>query len=94
MSTCKKPHIRYLLKCQESDYRSVFGRNVRNICKEAEAETISKVCLSKLSYKAIPNDEEWRVPLVLELLELRSGRLESILTKEEILTLLNEVTTD
>ena len=53
LSTCDKPHLRYLLKKQENDYRSVFGQNVRNICSESEVEKISEVILSKIEY--MPN---------------------------------------
>ena len=42
---CDKPHLKYLLKLQKNDVRSVFGRNVRNICVEAGVDSISQVNL-------------------------------------------------
>ena len=46
------------MNLQKSDYRSVFGRNVRNICKEAEADEIGKVCANDIKYAAVPQDQE------------------------------------
>ena len=81
------------MKLQENDYRSVFGQNVRNICSESETEKISEVNLSKIVYMPIPSEEEWKISLTLELLEIRSGRKESILSIEEIQSILDQITT-
>ena len=81
------------MKLQENDYRSVFGQNVRNICSESETEKISEVNLSKINYMPIPSGEEWKIFLTLELLEMRSGRKESILSTEEIQSILDQITT-
>ena len=77
ISTCEKPQLKYLSNLQKSDYRSVFGRNVLNICEEAKAGNIAEVILSNVSYMTTPPEEEYRIPLVIELLELKAGRLES-----------------
>ena len=94
MSSSDKPHLKYLTKIQKSDYRSVFGRNVTNICKEAQVDNLSDVCLNNITYASIPDDESWRCPLIVELLEMRSGRLLSNLSTKEIKVLLDRVTTD
>ena len=90
LSTCDKPQLKYLSKIQQTDYRSVFGRNVRNICEEAKVSTLDEVFISNISYMPTPRDEEWRIPLVIELLELKAGRLNSNLTIQEIETILND----
>ena len=94
MSSCDKPHLKYLMYLQKSDYRSVFGRNVRNICKEAGAEEISEVSANDIRYATIPQDQEWRCVLIKELLELRAGRLTTELSDKEITKILDSVTSD
>ena len=94
MSSCDKPHLKYLTNLQKSDYRSVFGRNVRNICKEAQAEEIFLVCANDIKYAAVPQDQEWRCTLINELLEIRAGRLKTELSAKEIQKILDTVTSE
>ena len=94
MSSCDKPHLKYLMNLQKSDYRSVFGRNVRNICKEAQAEEIFLVCANDIKYAPVPQEQEWRCALIDELLELRAGRLTTELSSKEIQNILDSVTSD
>ena len=67
MSSWDKPHLKYLMEIKKSDYRSVFGRNVRNICKEAQVDSISDVYLNNIIYAPIPDDQSWRYPFVIPL---------------------------
>ena len=89
LSTCDKPHIRYLQNIQKNDFRSVFGRNCRNICAEDGSLEIENVSISNLNYNPVPINEEHRIPLIQELLEIRAGRLETQLTKDEIKSMIN-----
>ena len=89
LSRCDKPHINYLQHIQKCDFRSVFGRNYQNICAEAGSEQIETVILSDIEYCAVPAEEEYRISLVSELLEMRAGRLETELTADEINTMIN-----
>ena len=91
LSKCQKPRIKFLQKIQKSDYRSTFGRNYQNVCKEAEAEDIELVDLSLITYEPIPLVEQWRPSVILELLEIRSGRLTTDLSSEEIGILINTI---
>ena len=86
--TCDRPNLKYLANRQKSDYRSVFGRNVRNICQESQVEVIPEVDISNVAYVSVPIEEKWRIPLVKELLEIRAGRLSSIMTEKEVEKLL------
>ena len=79
-----KPHLRYLAKIQASDHRSTFGRNVQNIYKEAKVSCMNMVEISSLKYSIIPQDQEWKVVLIKECLQMKAGRLESNLTMKEI----------
>ena len=91
MKTCDKPHVKFLLKIQENDHRSIFGKNVINICKEAGVEHIEQVDTSKLSYSTVPEDQEWKISLIKELIEMRSGRLEANLTMKEITQIIDDI---
>ena len=89
-----KPHLKYLMKLQESDYRSVFGKNISNICTEAGADNISQVLASDIVYHPVPEEEIWRVSLILELLEMKAGRTEAFLSTKEVEKLIELVASD
>ena len=87
-----KPHLKYLMNLQMTDYRSTFGRNVVNICKDGGVDKISEVQPQNIIYAPVPPDDSWRIPLIQELLEVRAQRLQTILDPEEVLDLLNSLT--
>ena len=68
LNQCDKPHVRYLAKIQAEDFRSTFGKNVKNICKEADVNCLSMVDTSSLCYSPVPPDDEWKVSLIRECL--------------------------
>ena len=41
-----------------------------------------------IQYEAVPTEEDYRVPLIKELMEIRSGRIDSSLTKKEVKVML------
>ena len=90
---CDKPHLKYLLEKQKNDVRSVFGRNVMNICSEAGTDRISLVNLDNIDYVPLPIEEHWRIPLLKDLLEARTGRTFVDLTRREINSIICLVTT-
>ena len=90
---CDKPHLKYLLKIQKNDVRSVFGRNVMNICNESGTDNISLVKIENIHYCQLQIEDHWRPPMVKELLDARAGRVDIGLTRREISTLIYEVTT-
>ena len=83
-----KPHLKYLMNLQMTDYRSTFGRNVVNICKDGGVDKISEVQPQNIIYAPVSPDDSWRIPLIQELLEVRAQRLQTILDPEEVLDLL------
>ena len=91
LGECDKPHVRYLKKIQENDLRSTFGKNVKHIISELDATCIELANVSNFIYSPVPQDEEWKVTLIKECLEMRAGRLESNLTQKEITFILNSV---
>ena len=94
LSDCDKPHLRYLHNVQKNDFRSVYGRNCRNICKEAGTENINDATWLDIKYEPVPPEEEYRVALIQELIEMRSGRLMSDLRKKEIQAMLDVLCSD
>ena len=84
LDKCEKPHLRYLEHLQETDSRSIFVRNCRNICIEAGAENLVEADVSNIVYAAIPEQERYRISLIQEALEMRQNISESLLSKKEI----------
>ena len=78
---------------QKNDARSVFGRNVMNICEEAGTDSICSVNLDKIEYCPLPIEDHWRIPLLNDMLEARAGRSFVDLTRREINTIIYLVTT-
>ena len=64
------PHLRYLHEMQQNDFRSVYGRNCRNICKETGVEDIQDASFLDIQYETVPTEEEYRVPLILSLIHI------------------------
>ena len=93
LTKCDKPHLRYLAKLQEVDHRSVFGRNIINICKEAKVEKICDVNIDTFEYFPISEEEEWKVPFMVELLEMLAGKLDTDLSKDDIEDMIDHVAT-
>ena len=52
-----------------------------NICSDANVDTLFNVSLSDIHYVPVPEAEEWKIPLLQELIEIRSGRLQSNLSR-------------
>ena len=88
LSKCEKPHLRYLHEIKQHDFRSVYGRNCKNICKETGVDIIQDASILDIKYQSVPPEEEYRLSLIKELFEMRSGRLECNLTKKEVQAML------
>ena len=84
------PNIRFLHTAQSKDWRSTYGRNVMNICREAGASNLNDVNIDNIEINPIPSGEEWRIPLLMDLVAERevSG---GILALEEVNFIINLV---
>ena len=75
----KKFPVRFLARLNEMDYRTVLGRTLNSIADQCGVQGLE--CLSatqvkkKCSYFLVPEAEQWRLPILQELLEIRSGNL-------------------
>ena len=67
------PYIRLLDQYQRNDWRSSYGRNVMNLCHEAGVENINDVDVSSLVVNPVPEQDEWRVNLMADLLSERNN---------------------
>ena len=94
LSKCDKPHIKYLHDIQQFDYRSVYGRNCKNITAESGVDSILEASHLDIAYESVPPEEKYRISLIQELLDMRSGKLYSELTKKEICSMLETLCTD
>ena len=94
LSNCDKPHLRYLHELQKCDSRSVYGRNCRNICKEAEVHDIKDASHLDIKYEMINPEQEYKLSLISELIEMRAGRLDCNLTKKEVQVMLDNLCSD
>ena len=75
---CSKFCVRYLARLAEQDMRTVMGRTLHHLmqqCTVNQLEDLSPVLIKKsLKYIAIPEAEDWRIPLALELKDIRDGK--------------------
>ena len=70
---CRKPEIRHLFYLQNSDYRSVFGNNCLNICRENNKLCVDQVPFNEISMPIQMNvNDAWRIPLLNDLVNLRA----------------------
>ena len=70
--------IVFLLKMVSNNANSITGNNIRSILNQTDTLIIpgktNKGALSDYNVYAIPDGEEWRVPLLRCLLEIRENR--------------------
>ena len=68
-----------LAKLYENDLRTVYGNNLRMISKlcDTEIDGLSTIIAkNKIRYRQMPVDEEWRMPLLTEMLFARENNVE------------------
>ena len=80
--------IRFLMRLTASDLRTKLGRTLCKVATELNVEVDQldgKLVKNALQYSTSPDCEAWRIPIAVELLDLRSGRADVIgFSKEEI----------
>ena len=68
-----------LAKLYENDLRTVYGNNLHMISKMCDTEIggLSTILVkNKVKYRQMPVDEEWRIPLLTEMLFARENNVE------------------
>lgn len=76
------PNIKLLHRMQSCDLRSVYGRNIANICRDAGVRNIEQVDVNQIKINHIPVEEEWRLPLIQDLLKTLEDNHSQIETEE------------
>ena len=93
ISSSSNPHVALLHHYQCRDWRSTYGRNYMNICREAGVTEVSQVDLHNINVNPVPPGEEWRVGLLRDLLSERDVG-PGFLTKEDIASIIKTVCCD
>ena len=78
LQSSPKSLLRNLLNLLKHDCRSTTGANLRKIMLlvgRTRIEDLSTEDITKLCYRQIPMDEEWKLNLVKEITESRYGKL-------------------
>ena len=92
----KRPFLKFLLSTVAADVRSVTGSNLRSIQLNTGVQvTPGQTTVSSIKKKVlheVPVGEEWRVPLIHSLLEIRSGEFKLEFDEDDIAD--NEIVDD
>ena len=78
---CNKLGVRFLARLNDSDHRTVLGRTLRRILDDCRltgsglGQLNAQLVKKNLLYFMVPDGEQWRIPLIQELLQLRQGHL-------------------
>ena len=78
LSTSMKSSVRYLSSLCKEDYRTRLGRTLGKIAAECgvSSSVLSPSTVKRnLFYFPVPDDQQWRAPLLTELLDVRSKHL-------------------
>ena len=74
-----KPVLRMLAFLCQDDVRTIHGRNLHQLQIELECdkqELSSTFIKQNMKFQAVPQNEEWRIALLLNLMEIRSHSME------------------
>ena len=72
----QKEVIRHVLREIENDCRSTTGRNMRKLSLEYDVHRIDNIDVNQQPYIDIPTGDEWKINVVQEMMEIKSGQLQ------------------
>ena len=95
LQNCNKPPVRLLANLYKDDLRTVYGQNLNSIskmCDTSITELTPHLIKTEMQYCNVPQAENWRIPLLMELLDIRDEKsnLEGF-SKQEVYDMLNFV---
>ena len=76
-----KFNVRFLARLFQTDYRTVMGRTIGSLLDQCSLnvsradDLTAKVVKNNCSYFRMPETEQWRAPLLKELINIRDGQL-------------------
>ena len=92
ISQSRKSVLRNVLNLIQCDCRSVTGRNLRNLRLMSNNDDVFNIDLDLEPYQIIIDSDQWRIPLVREIIELKSGNLSlTNFTNDELDTITENV---
>ena len=87
-----KPSVSYLAKITKNDNRTLIGRTLRRISRDLQVS--SSMVTRMMKYFPVPEVQQWRVPLLHELLGARDNSLEiNDFNLDEINTMIDDICT-
>ena len=93
----KKEVLRNVFEVLRKDCRSTTGANIRNIkleCNSGPSEQLSAERVSSLKFHPVPQEEEWRIDFVKDLMSMRdNGMDDNTMSKDELITMLEHLCT-
>ena len=76
LETSRKTVIRQILHEIRHDCRSTTGHNIRKLLLENNALQLRNIDYEVIPYKRVPKGSDWKIGMVEELIEIKSGNLE------------------
>ena len=89
--TSGKSSVKFLAWLCHGDHRTVLGKNMGSIGRELSCNSVTAVDVkTKMKYFPVPDEETWRISIIKELLEIKSGHANiSNFEDEDVSDLLN-----
>ena len=80
----------YLAALIKDDRRTLTGRTISSIASDCDVvrSSLTPMKTKDMKYKTAPLEEQWRLPILRELLEIRSGQSELLGTDNDELKLM------
>ena len=72
----KKEVLRSVLRKIENDCRSTTGRNIRKLLLESDVYQLSDVNVNSRAYNETPKGDEWKIDMVEEILNVKTGYMQ------------------
>ena len=92
LKACNKEEVHQLVRLQECDDRSVFGRNCRYIKERLGVQRIEDAHIDSIPSYPIPEDSAWKTIVITDLIDLKRGLLHiGEFTAQEASRLLNNL---
>ena len=94
----KKSIVRFLCDMCTDNRRTIHGRNIFKLQRQLDCkkEELSSFFIKEnMKFKPLPEEEEWRVPLILNLLEIRNSTMSlDYFSKDEINVMIEQACTN
>ena len=93
-----KPCIRILSSLSMDDLKSIHGKNIFHLKRELDCDMedlSSSFIKENFKFRTLPEEEQWRIPLLLNLLDIRNDAMElDHFEKPEIEDLIHDICTN